>query len=73
MSISVNQRVKKHRDKLKASGLRPIQIWVPDTGKKGFAKECDKQCKIIAKDTKSEKEIMDWMDEVRDSEGWIWE
>ncbi|WP_300087498.1 antitoxin MazE-like protein [uncultured Nitrosomonas sp.] len=27
----VNARVKKHRDALRMAGLRPVQIWVPDT------------------------------------------
>ena len=27
----VNARVQKHRDALRAAGLRPVQIWVPDT------------------------------------------
>ncbi|MCA9324999.1 DUF3018 family protein, partial [Candidatus Saccharibacteria bacterium] len=27
----VNSRVQKHRDALRKTGLRPVQIWVPDT------------------------------------------
>jgi len=38
------QRVQRRRDKLRAAGLRPIQIWVPDTRAPGFAEECRRQC-----------------------------
>jgi hypothetical protein len=41
-------RVKRRRDKLRASGLRPVQIWVPDTRAAGFAAECRRQCELIA-------------------------
>jgi hypothetical protein len=42
------QRVQRRRDKMRASGLRPIQIWVPDTRASGFAAECRRQCERIA-------------------------
>ncbi|MGL4487809.1 MAG: antitoxin MazE-like protein, partial [Yersinia sp. (in: enterobacteria)] len=28
---SIAQRVQKHRDELRKAGLRPVQIWVPDS------------------------------------------
>jgi hypothetical protein len=31
MGTSVNNRVQKRRDALRAQGLRPVQIWLPDT------------------------------------------
>lgn len=31
VATNINTRVQKHRASLRASGLRPIQIWVPDT------------------------------------------
>ena len=40
---AVAKRVQKHRDALRAQGLRPIQIWVPDTRAEGFAEECARQ------------------------------
>lgn len=42
------QRVQRRRDKLRAAGLRPIQIWVPDTRAPGFAEECARQCAVIS-------------------------
>ncbi|WP_366940900.1 antitoxin MazE family protein, partial [uncultured Halomonas sp.] len=41
---NVNNRVKRHRAALRAAGLRPIQIWVPDTRQPGFAEEARRQC-----------------------------
>jgi hypothetical protein len=48
MPASIGKRVQKHREALRASGLRPVQIWVPDTRKPGFAKECRRQATIAA-------------------------
>ena len=45
---TVAQRVQRRRDKLRAAGLRPIQIWVPDTRAPGFAEECERQCRVVA-------------------------
>ncbi len=48
MPASLSRRVQKHRDALRASGLRPIQIWLPDTRQPGFAEECRRQSRIVA-------------------------
>ena len=40
------QRVAKRRAALRAQGLRPIQIWVPDTRAPGFSEECARQAAI---------------------------
>ena len=49
MSMSVNERVQKRRALLRASGLRPLQIWVPDARRPGFAEECRRQAEIVAR------------------------
>ena len=69
MSIPARDRVDKHRKNLRASGLRPIQIWVPDTRKEGFAEECRRQSLLVAKDPQ-ENEILNWIENVSDTEGW---
>jgi hypothetical protein len=46
--MSVNERVEKRRALLRASGLRPLQIWVPDTRRPGFAQECRRQSMVVA-------------------------
>jgi hypothetical protein len=39
MRASTSVRVQKHRAALRESGLRPVQIWLPDTRREGFADE----------------------------------
>ncbi len=46
-------RVRRSRDKMRAAGLRPIQIWVPDTRAPHFAAECRRQCELLAKAEKT--------------------
>jgi hypothetical protein len=48
MATSVQQRVRKRRDALREAGLRPVQIWVPDTRRPGFAEECRRQARLVA-------------------------
>jgi len=62
-------RVAKHRKALRKAGMRPIQIWVPDTRSKKFQAEARRQSRLIAKDP-HEKEILDWMEATADDEGW---
>ena len=66
---SISERVQKHRDTLRAAGLRPIQIWIPDTRKRGFKAKCRKQSESLRED-KQEKETLTWLDKVSDREGW---
>jgi hypothetical protein len=44
----VRERVRSHRERLRAQGLRPIQIWVPDVGAPGFAAEAHRQSAAVA-------------------------
>ncbi|NTW84243.1 MAG: antitoxin MazE family protein, partial [Chlorobiaceae bacterium] len=46
----VAQRVQKHRANLRKAGLRPVQIWVPDTRREGFALECKRQSELLKND-----------------------
>ena len=43
-------RMKQYRDRLRAAGLRPIQLWVPDARAPGFAEECRRQSAALARD-----------------------
>jgi len=66
---SISSRVQKHRDALRAAGLRPIQIWVPDTRRPGFADECRRQSLAVRGDL-LERETLDWIAQVADQDGW---
>ena len=70
MTTSTAERVKKHRDALRAAGLRPVQIWVPDTRSPAFAAECRRQSLIVAQATAHESETLLWLEQVADTEGW---
>lgn len=65
----VKQRVQTHRNRLRAAGLKPIQIWVPDPKAPGFAVECRRQSLIIQNDLDEMRdlemlaEIADWGEE----------
>ncbi len=48
MPTSISVRVRKRRDALRAAGLRPVQIWVPDARRPGFAEECRRQSLLAA-------------------------
>jgi len=69
MASSVSQRVQKHRDGLRAAGLRPVQIWVPDTRREDFAKACQRQSSLLANDP-LESDTSEWLQTAAETEGW---
>ena len=69
MQTTVSQRVEKHRASLRAAGMRPVQIWIPDTRRKDFADECRRQSLMLRADD-NEKEILEFMEAIADTEGW---
>ena len=48
MASSTAGRVRKRRTALRDAGLRPVQIWVPDTRRRGLAEECRRQARLAA-------------------------
>ena len=69
MGTPVTARVQKRRDALRMAGLRPVQIWVPDTRRPSFAEECHRQSAALIND-KHEQEILEWAVSSADTEGW---
>jgi hypothetical protein len=53
---NTRQRVREHRERLRAQGLRPVQIWVPDVRAPEFVAEAHRQSAAIAA---SEHEVDD--------------
>ena len=51
------QRVAQRRAALRAQGLRPIQIWVPDTRAPGFAEEYARQAAIADAANRADPEL----------------
>lgn len=56
------ERVRRRRDKLRLAGLRPVQIWVPDTRAPGFAAECARQCALLALPANRDSQDEAWLD-----------
>lgn len=53
-------KMRDYRLRLRAAGLRPIQIWVPDVRSRGFAQKLRKQ--VLALDASHEAEIMTFIE-----------
>jgi len=58
-------RVRAHRERLRAQGLRPVQIWVPDVRSKEFVRQSHLQSVAVAQ---SEHAVEDqgFIDEITD-------
>jgi hypothetical protein len=48
-SNSSRDKVRRHRERLRRQGLRPIQIWVPDVRSPAFAAEAHRQSLAVAR------------------------
>ncbi len=62
-------KVQEHRDRLRAQGLRPIQIWVPDVRAPSFRSEAHRQSLAVAASAHAAEDqgfidaVSDWDDE----------
>ena len=65
----VRERVQTHRNRLRAAGFKPVQIWVPNPKAPGFAAECRRQSLMIHSDPAERLdlemlgELADWSEE----------
>lgn len=69
MTLSSREKMQRYRDRLKSAGLRPVQIWVPDTRSRNFAAEVRRQSLLVSAGP-DEHEVMDFIDAVADTDGW---
>ena len=67
--MTLTARSRERRQALRMAGLRPVQLWVPDTRRSSFAEECRRQCESLRGDTQ-EREVLDWIERATDVEGW---
>lgn len=58
-----SDRVAKHRAALRAAGLRPLQIWVPDVRSRAFESEAHRQSRAVA-ESRHEQEDQAFIDEI---------
>lgn len=62
-------KVSEHRARLRAQGLRPIQIWVPDVRAPSFKAEAHRQSQAVATSAQAVEDqafidaVTDWGDE----------
>ena len=62
MGTPVNQRVQKRRDALRAQGLRPVQMWLPDTRDPKFRDEIAREIKQINKADAKDIDLQERLD-----------
>jgi hypothetical protein len=62
------KRVRKHRDKMKAAGLKPVTIWVPDVNAPGYAQKVAEAIAIVNASA-DEKVILEELSNV-EIDGW---
>ena len=65
-TVSAATRMASYRRRMRAAGLRPIQIWVPDTRSPAFAEMCHRQALAIAAHDPAGNELMEFVAEARD-------
>jgi len=63
------KRVQKHRDKMKAAGLKPVTIWVPDVNAPGFKEQIAREIELINADADSQR-VMEEMLALADFSDW---
>ena len=68
-SRTVGERVQKHRDALRARGLRPVPVGAPGTRAEGFAEECARQVTLAAAADRADPEMMSFLDAALDDLG----
>ena len=68
MPISNSDRARRRREAMRAAGLRPVQIWVPDMRRPGFTEECRRQSAVTADADRADGEVLDLLDDLLEAE-----
>ena len=67
-STSLRAKVSAHRARLRAEGLRPVQLWLPDVRSPEFKAEAERQARLVAMDP-DEADTMAFVAAAADSGG----
>ncbi|MGB9368349.1 MAG: antitoxin MazE family protein [Xanthobacteraceae bacterium] len=62
-------KVSAHRARMRAQGMRLLQIWVPDTRSPEFAREARRQSRALARSPQEKEDIAF----VESLSSWLWE
>jgi hypothetical protein len=65
MANPTNDLERKQRNVLRTAGLRPVQLWLPDTHHPSFASLCREQSARLANDP-LETETLEWIAGISD-------
>ena len=66
---TTRSRMDAYRARLRAQKLRPVQLWLPDTRRPGFAAECRRQSLLASKSTQ-ESEALAFIEAAADFDAW---
>jgi hypothetical protein len=69
-AAAARKTVQRYRERMRVSGLRLVQVWLPDTRAPGFVDECRRQSLASKKVIRSERDAMAWVEALGDTEGW---
>ncbi len=64
----LRDKVRAYRERMRARGLRPIQIWVPDTRTAAFRSEAHRQSPAVARSALA-REDQAYIDAISDLDG----
>ena len=56
----VQDQTQRLRDRRRAQGLRPVQLWVLDTREAGFAEEYRRQCRLVNATVTLDPDLKEW-------------
>jgi hypothetical protein len=65
---SSKERVRRHREAMRARGFKIITLWIRDARRPGFAEECRRQS-LLLRESNAEKRYLDALD-LPEVEGW---
>jgi hypothetical protein len=69
-AAAVRKNVQRYRDRMRESGLRLVQVWLPDTRAQGFAEECRRQSLAAKRVARAERDVITWVESASDTDGW---
>lgn len=62
----MTNKQQRYRERMRAAGLRPVQIWVPDTRSPHFADECRRQARQINAASHEEADALSFIGAIAD-------
>jgi hypothetical protein len=63
-AASSRERMARYRARMRAKGLKPVQIWMPDTNDPAFLAKIRRQCLNAARHDPSGDEALAWIEQV---------